>query len=767
MARDQAQTPALHRVVSVAAVALLAGASAVAFGRVFAPTEVTWKLLGVALAAVAVAALLERRSLALATLASGAGLVLAVALVVFPDTTFAGLPTLATFRSILEALELVGHQARVEVAPTLPLQPLMLGAVTAVWTASFSAHALAVRSGSPFLAALPPAALLAFAGMVLEEGPRPGYALLFLVGLLAVLFADGLQRVRQWGPLRSWTGFSKRRRVITATTTRGARRVAVLALAVAAFLPGILPGYGAAAILDVDGATGSGLIAVNPLVSVASSLRRREEVELFTVEVNPPARTYWRLVALDRFDGDVWAPQDVSLDRGEPVEIDGVLPGAGPARGPSLTQTITISGLSSSAYLPVAFDPMQVAAEASLRFDPQSSALFSPDGLEDGFRYAVESSLPSPDPRALDAVTDLGDPAAGRYTQLPEDFPPEVHRIAVGITRGATTPFRKIVAIQDHLRSFQYDVSVEYGNRSDAMVRFLTQDRRGFCQQFAGTMAAMLRSLGIPARIAVGFTPGSPGSDGRIHVTSHDYHSWVEVPFPGYGWLSFEPTPGRTNPVALPYQSVPADFQLPVFCATRGCSGEEIRAREGAPGGASGAASGNRLRGIENINGIREGRFVPIPLPPTALAPAPEREGFPLRAVVLWGLVVLGALLALVPPVKLVTRRMAVRRARRQPRQLVLAAYGAFAGDAADVGLGRHPGETLWEHRFRLRREVRFSDGQIDRLTGITGRAAYSTRPVSGTLAREAVDAARVATRDIRRSVPVLRRVVGLYRIAR
>jgi hypothetical protein len=635
-----------------------------------------------------------------------------------------------------------------------------------VWTASFSAHALAVRSGSPFLAALPPAALLAFAGMVLEEGPRPGYALLFLVGLLAVLFADGLQRVRQWGPLRAWTGFSRRRRAITATTTRGARRVAVLALAVAAFLPGILPGYGSAALLDVDGSTGSGLIAVNPLVSVASSLRRRQAVELFSVDVNPPTRTYWRLVALDRFDGNVWSPQDVALERGEPVGTDGELPGAREPRGPTITQTVTISGLSSSAYLPVAFEPMRVAADASVRFDPQSSALVSPDGLEEGFRYAVESSLPTPSPRELDAVRDLGGPGLERYTQLPEDFPARVAGIALEITKDAATPFRKIVAIQDHLRSFEYDVAIDYGNRSDAMEQFLTQDRRGFCQQFAGTMAAMLRSLGIPARVAVGFTPGSPGSDGRIHVSSHDYHAWVEVMFPGRGWLSFEPTPGRTNPVALPYQSVPAETELPVFCATRGCTQAEIDVRAGAPGGAGGATSAGRRSGTDNLDIIREGRFVPLPVSPSTPAATPEREGFPLRAVVLWGLVALGALLVLVPPVKLVTRRMAVRRAR-QPRELVLAAYGAFAGDAADVGLGRQLGETLWEYRFRLRQEVRFSDGQIDRLTGITGRAAYSTRPVSETLAREAVDAARVATRDIRRSVPLPRRVVGLYRISR
>jgi transglutaminase-like putative cysteine protease len=98
-------------------------------------------------------------------------------------------------------------------------------------------------------------------------------------------------------------------------------------------------------------------------------------------------------------------------------------------------------------------------------------------------------------------------------------------------------------------------------------------------------MASMARTLGIPARVAVGFTPGSPGSDGRIHVSSHDYHAWVEVPFPGHGWLSFEPTPGRTNPVALPYQSVPAETELPVFCATRGCTQAEIDVRAGATAG--------------------------------------------------------------------------------------------------------------------------------------------------------------------------------------
>ena len=79
-----------------------------------------------------------------------------------------------------------------------------------------------------------------------------------------------------------------------------------------------------------------------------------------------------------------------------------------------------------------------------------------------------------------------------------------------------------------------------------ALVQFVTQTKRGYCQHFAGAMALMLRYLGIPARVAAGFTSGSYDADSHEWtVTDHEAHDWVEVYFPGWGWIPFDPTPGR------------------------------------------------------------------------------------------------------------------------------------------------------------------------------------------------------------------------------
>jgi hypothetical protein len=684
---------------------------------------------------------------------------------VFPETTFFGIPSAHTIEAIWDATKIVGHQARVEIAPTIPLQPLMMGAVTAVWTASFSAHALAVRSGSPFLAALPPAALLAFASMVLEEGPRPAYAFLFLLAVLFVLFADGLQRVRQWGPLRPWNAPSGRSRFTSPTMTRGARRVALGAVVVALFLPGVLPGYGRPAIVDLD-ANGSGLVAVNPLVSVSSALRRNTDVEVFSVDVSPAGQgSYWRTMALDRFDGETWDTPDLTLEGGTPLsgqtELEPLATQAiAEGTAAEVTQTVHITGLESSPWLPMASEPFSLTMPTgSVRYDADLGAMVAPDGLGAGASYTVESYLVAPDPKDLDRDYEWG-PEYDRYLQLP-DLPERIAQITEQVTKDQPNDFRRIIAIQTFLKSFDYDTQVDLGGDSDAIVRFLDEVKAGFCQQFAGTMAVMLRQLGIPSRVAVGFTPGKLGDDGLYHVRSTNYHAWVEVPFPGYGWLAFEPTPTRTNPVAAEYQVIPPEEDPgDPRCVVGGCE-------NAVPGG----RGSGQLGAQDPDTALGEGAGGPVGglpvLPVPEVAPPVEQErGSPLVGWIVGAIVVLVLLAIAVPVTKKVIRRVRVARAKA-PREVVLAAYRLFAGEVADAGLGRRMGETLWEHRARLRRRVHFSDGHLDRLTGITGRAVYSTRPVDDTLAREAVDAAKVAARDVRKAQPFGARLSGLYRLKR
>ena len=242
MASNEEQKAPAGRLVLLAALLALQVSAAVAFGRVLQGGRPTLQLAFAAAVSVLLAGLMERRHILLATLVSAAGFLIVVGLVVFPETTRFGLPTLATLKAMRISFAAVGRTADVQPAPALPLSPLMLAGITGVWTAAFSSHALAVRARSPFLAIAPPGALLAFTSLVMSDGARRLYVLPFLASALAVLFADGLWRVAQWGPLTVWRG--KRAPLLgTRTTTRGARRLALACLGVALILPGILPGF--------------------------------------------------------------------------------------------------------------------------------------------------------------------------------------------------------------------------------------------------------------------------------------------------------------------------------------------------------------------------------------------------------------------------------------------------------------------------------------------------------------------------------------------
>jgi hypothetical protein len=141
------------------------------------------------------------------------------------------------------------------------------------------------------------------------------------------------------------------------------------------------------------------------------------------------------------------------------------------------------------------------------------------------------------------------------------------------------------------------------------------------------------------------------------------------------------------------------------------------------------------------------------------------RDGYsiPYRWILLALLGVLGTVLVATPLAKGLLRRRALRRSR-DPRSLVLAAYRVFDGEAADLGLGRHDGETLEEHRRRLSATVALSDGHLSRLAAAAARAAYSESAVSADEATEAVRDARVAIADLRKDAGWARRIVGTYR---
>lgn len=768
MATEQTaeKAPSNRLVLLLALLALAVDASA-AFGRVFQGPASGLRLGLAAAVAILLAAALERRHVLIAAVASAAGLAVAVGLLVFPDTLRFGLPTTATFRAAGHAWSMIGNTAATEIAPARPLAPLFLAGVTAVWAASFSAHALAARARSPFLALLPPAALLAFPSILLSQGARPLYVVVFLLGALALLFADSLRRVGQWGPVAVWQG-RPHARFGTATTTRGARRLGLVCLGVAIVIPGILPGYRKPGLVDVHNGRHPIRVAIDPIVDIRPQLLRQDPIPMFTVTASQP--TYWRFAALDTYNGRLWNSSNLDASGGQKLESGALASSPAVAPAPNsrvIRQRFQFQNLAQE-WLPAAYDPIQIdASGTSLRYDPRSSMLVDSDFTEPGFTYDVLSRVATPTFDELDAIHSMNGPDAAPYLKLPS-IPRQITDLAHKLTDSQPSPYRKILAIQNYLRTFKYDEHVLPGHNVDYMVEFLTKTKAGYCEQFAGSMAVMLRALGIPARVAVGFTAGQAGPvPGTYSVTTLNAHAWVEVLFPKFGWLPFEPTPTRSNPAAAAI-----DFPLALSGSSgAGGSSPAENCEHAGPGGlivgdscdsatrkgGSGSSQGGRIP--SRIGEQTGGRN------PAARQPVHRPVSWRFRAF--QGVVLAGLLLLLaIPAVKVGRRRLVVARARG-PRDRVLAAYGVLTERAADLGLGRVPAETLWEYRTRLRERVHGLDGEFDRLTGLAGRAAYSERAISSEQADRATSTARRAIRLLRGAVPLSRRIAGWFWIDR
>jgi transglutaminase-like putative cysteine protease len=746
MAHPDGTSVRAHRLIGLAATLLLAITTALAFGRVFLGAGAGLKLLAAAVASAGLAVLFERRSLLLATLASAAGVAIAVGLAVFPHTTWYGLPTADTLRAALDAAGVVGEQARIQVAPAEPIAPLLLAAVVSLWAAIFSAHALAFRAGSPLLGLIPPVALVAFADTVLEQFVKPLYGWAFLAAALLVVFADGLARVQGWGPV-----WSSSRRGVAASAGRGARRLAATALTAGLIAPILVPGFGSKAVIDL-GTPSEERVTIDPFVSVEAQLNRGTPVPVLML--SSPQPTYLRMISLPNFDGSGWRP-DPPDRTGVPLGTGGAVPvEPGTLRGTPEPVTIDVLTDLGVPWVPTPYPVESIETPSSnVSYEPETGTAFADPPLQEGDTYAIDASFATPSAEELREIPDSpGFGEAGgdgdRYLALPPDLPTEIGDIARRWTAGADTVFDRAIAIQEHLREFRYEEDTSLGGGEMGIVTFLRDVQAGFCQQFAASMAVMLRTLHIPTRVVVGFANGRP-VDGRSEVMSDRAHAWIEVDFPRFGWQPFEPTPTRTNPAVVAYDQPPPDLRV-------GSEGG------GGAGAGIGAIARNRVehrpdqlpefRGPGGREG-GAGGFVPGP------------AGLSARFALLVAAILAGiGYLLLLPAARAVRWGIRRRRAAGEPRRSILVTYERFTERAAEVGLGRGRGETFEEYRRKVLATGYLSDGQLDRLTGIAMAAAYSPRDPDENQASAASEAAATALTEIRRAVGPARWLVGLYR---
>ena len=640
----------------------------------------------------------------------GAGL--AFARLAAPTSLAGGLiPTTATPAAVGAELQIAFELIRFGAAPVVA-SPGLVGVLAVVFVVLAALLVNGIGSSRPLLATVPSLAFYLLSA-TLDRRPPSWWTptALVIVGAVAFLAAGlrsrgGRTRLRSTGrplPTHSWSiAFAVVALVAAAGTLSVARWAATI------------PESGLVAWRNPTG-FGGGLFAgfsYNLFTSMQQDLAEESPVILFVARVSesapPNSELYWKLITLDTFDGNYWLPAPFDSKRptspsdweapdlaytGDTVAVEAVV------RIEALRQN----------YLPVLYSPRGLATEdrllgqsyrsredGSVKFDARS---------QQGLIYSVTSQIPIPNFSILASDGDelspmfenaqaeglftlpalqVAKPALSSrldsvYTQLPDDFSDVIGGLARQITAETTTDFEAGLVLEEFFRSngsFVYDASASSGHSALDLEEWLLDPasrnyRRGYCEQFASAMALMARVLGIPARVVLGFSPGTvqQQADGAeiIVVRARNAHAWVELFMAGQGWIRFDPTPR-------------ADGSNPATTGALGFDPVGFLPEPADPTQASGVVPGS-IEGIDR-------RFLEEGADPTLGSPlgaSPTSQG---PWMLLAGTVLL---LALVPAVKIARRALRVRRLQQGD---LVAGWSELTDRLRDLGSGPWPSLT-------------------------------------------------------------------------
>ncbi|GAB6938430.1 transglutaminaseTgpA domain-containing protein [Isoptericola variabilis] len=435
-----------------------------------------------------------------------------------------------------------GEIARSEVAPVNGSVPMGLLTVGGTLLVLLLADALAGALRRPAAVGLPLLALWA-PPLVLTGRVPWGVFVVTVAALLLLLTLDGPLVARTRRSERTPAPVRRAERSRAAATTAGAVVLAVVAGLVgtaSAALPG-----GPAGWYRTFTTTGDTIRLAEDL-DILRSLTERSSSVVLSYDTGSdadvgPLRSY----TATAFDGRRWQRGEERGGR-EFADRDVLWPDDLPA-GELATREVAFEvGELRDDKLPISIDPRQVSTDSGgWGYDPaRDEVVGGLTGAGDAYTLTVHE-------RDLDPAVLREAPAADLdavYTQVPgtahADDVEAAAREAVG---DADTAYDQAVALQRWLRDptrFTYSTTIPRGGTGDPVWDFL-QHRTGYCIQFATTMVVMARSLGIPARLAVGYLPGDRTGDTTWRITGQDSHAWPEIYFPGTGWVRFEPTPAQ------------------------------------------------------------------------------------------------------------------------------------------------------------------------------------------------------------------------------
>jgi transglutaminase-like putative cysteine protease len=453
-------------------------------------------------------------------------------------TTVHGLPLGDTWRAIHAALDNARRVAPTVVAPVPDLTGFRLLAAWGVGIVALLADWAAFRLRSSLQALVPGFALFVVC-CVLGTTSGRAWAVAAMVASMSAFLLVHRHTVGRAGTV--W--FANRdHRSVPWTAAVGTVVIALLGALIVVGNLSPTEGEGALGWKHGPGAAAGARSVISPIVDLRTRLVDDAATPVMTVA--SPVPSYWRLTSLDTFTGIQWQSTNSYLSIGHR------LPGVGPPPpgDRQVTESFHLQTLD-SIWLPAAFSPEAVTGGGHVTYDPVSGSLLTNRATANGLSYTVTSLqyLATLDSRALEtAAPPPNDGSLAHSLTLPE-LPSGIHQLAATITARKRTEYDKALALQNFFLgpTFRYSLSPPTdGYGTDALSTFLFATRTGYCQQFAGAYAVLARSIGLPTRLAVGFTTGSPNGAGGYQVTDADAHTWPEVYFPGYGWLPFEPTKG-------------------------------------------------------------------------------------------------------------------------------------------------------------------------------------------------------------------------------
>ncbi|QAY62331.1 transglutaminase domain-containing protein [Xylanimonas allomyrinae] len=452
------------------------------------------------------------------------------------------LPDAGSFSRLGDLLGAAGEIIRGEVAPVVATAPVALLCVGGALGVLLAADALASGLRHPLLAA---AAVLVLwlPQLVLTGGvPRVTFAVTAATLLLG-LALDAPPATRRTHDLRVGAQVRQAEWRRAARTTVTAAGVTALALAASAAAGGTTGSGGSWTSLFTTTARS---VRLADDLDMARSLSTRSTAEVLSYRTSTGSTVGpLRLLTLSSFDGRHWTGgPDVDGVEFEPGDL--LFPQeTRPAEEP--TRVDVTVGTMREDRLPLSIEPRAVTADGGWRYDADRDEVVGGPTTHDGDTFTLDVH-----PRSLtaDALRDApagADVVSDEFLSVPTtSHEADIARTAREIVGDAATDYDRAVALQSYLRDatrFTYDVEVPRGETGDPVWDFL-QQRQGFCVQFATTMVTLARTLGIPARLGVGYLPGTPVDGGvRWTVTGEDSHAWPELYFPGSGWVRFEPTP--------------------------------------------------------------------------------------------------------------------------------------------------------------------------------------------------------------------------------